>query len=60
MEKFPHFGRDLSQYRGPRIRFRLSPALHFGNVPHPWALATLNREANNIIISGFFFSFGKI
>jgi hypothetical protein len=46
------FGRHLSQIRGPRIR--LSPALHFGNVPHAWALPTLNREADNIIISGFF------
>jgi len=55
------FGRHLSQNKGPRIRFRLSPALHFGNVRHPWVLPTLNREGNNIIISGFslFFCFLK-
>jgi hypothetical protein len=51
------FGRHLSQNRGPRIR--LSAALHFGKVPHPWALPTLNREANNIIISGVFFVLEK-
>jgi hypothetical protein len=56
------FGRHLSKNRGARIRFRfrLSASLHLGNVPHPWALPTLNREANHIIISDFFICFGKI
>jgi hypothetical protein len=29
-----------SQNKGPRMRRKLGLALHFGNVPHPWAFTT--------------------
>jgi hypothetical protein len=35
-----------SQNKGPRMRQQPSPALHFGNFPHPWALAIVQHKVN--------------